>query len=289
MRSYSHRHICSALLVFCAGGLLLLSQRLALESFLGRLSHHAVSQWNAQSGGSGYRQILSSVRPLDTAPHSKTLGIADRIYVVSLPSRTDRREIMSDLERAMELEFTWHDATDFRTKDIQDILERLRWWRNEHRVNDSVPRADPSPYTFKWADDVNDVGPNLGISGADLWPGSVGKTLLPPLPPPPSPDNRPPTLEIFGEAGTQFGQGSIRPAQVSCWYSHYGVLRRIAEGDDEVAIVFEDDIDMEWDLELRLRRIWTGLPTDWDLLMIGKYILHAKYLLPLFTLLTISI
>lgn len=275
MRSYSQRHICSILLILCAAALLLLSQRLALESFLGRFSHHAISRWYTGPGASIYRQTLSTVRPYDTAPHSKTLGVADRIYVVSLPFRSDRREIMTGLERAMDLEFTWHDATDLHTKDIQDILERIRWWRNENRVNDSVPKADPSPFKFKWADDINELGPNLGLSGADLWPESAGK--LPPLPPPPSPDTRPPTLDTYGEAGNYFGDAPLRPAQISCWHSHYRALRRIAEGDDEVAIVFEDDIDMEWDLELRLRRMWPALPNDWDIVMLGELLLSQTF------------
>jgi Glycosyltransferase family 25 (LPS biosynthesis protein) len=270
MRSYSHRHICSGVLVICAGTLLLLSQRLASESFLGRLSSRTASQWYAVSNTSPFRQTLSTIRPFDTAPHSKTLGVADRLYVVSLPSRTDRREIMADLERAMDLEFTWHDATDYHTKDVEVILERIRWWRNENRVNDSEPKADPSSFVFQWADDVDVLGPNLGLSGADLWPESVGKSLLPPLPQVPIPDTRPPNLDSYGEAGNLFGYTPLRPAQISCWYSHYSLMRKIAEGDDEVAIVFEDDIDMEWDLERRLRRMWPALPADWDMVMIGE-------------------
>ncbi|KDN35879.1 hypothetical protein RSAG8_11241, partial [Rhizoctonia solani AG-8 WAC10335] len=61
----------------------------------------------------------------------------------------------------------------------------------------------------------------------------------------------------------------ISPAAVSCWYSHYQVLRSIADGPDEAAIVFEDDIDMEFDLEKRLREMWRALPVDWDVVMLG--------------------
>jgi GR25 family glycosyltransferase involved in LPS biosynthesis len=47
-------------------------------------------------------------------------------------------------------------------------------------------------------------------------------------------------------------------------------LRRIADGDDDVALIFEDDIDMEWDLEKRLRYLWKFLPDKaWDQVMIG--------------------
>ncbi|KAF8509519.1 hypothetical protein BU17DRAFT_24977, partial [Hysterangium stoloniferum] len=212
---------------------------------------------------------LGSIRPIDTVIHSKTLGVAGRLYVVNLAVRTDRREAMLNLARAMDLEFTWNNATDMHSKDIQDILERIRWWRNLNRVNETVPKADPSPFKFKWADDVLDGVSPIGHSGSDFWPSSFPLSPLKPLPLPPSPDTRPSVLDSYGENGDNFGRSPLRPAQIACWHSHYQVLRRIAEGDDEVAIVFEDDIDMEWDLEHRLRSMWGALPSDWDMVMLG--------------------
>jgi GR25 family glycosyltransferase involved in LPS biosynthesis len=47
------------------------------------------------------------------------------------------------------------------------------------------------------------------------------------------------------------------------------VLRKIADGADDVALIFEDDIDMEWDLERRLRYLWSFLPDNWDMVLIG--------------------
>ncbi|KAF8572856.1 hypothetical protein K439DRAFT_1377280 [Ramaria rubella] len=237
MRPVTPRHISLFVFLTGIGAILLFSQRLASTSFLSRL-HTPYSEQDV----SAYRQRLASIRPLDTAPHSKTLGVAGRIYVVSLASRTDRRQDMSAIERAMDLAFTWHDATDYHSPDVSNILERIRWWRNEHRVNDSVPKADPSPF---------------------------GDSALPPLPPIPTPDTRPLTLDAYGENGDNFGTQALRPAQISCWHSHYQVLRRIAEGEEEVAIVLEDDVDMEWDLEWRLRRMWGALPADWDVVMLG--------------------
>ncbi|KAF8587145.1 hypothetical protein K439DRAFT_1630994 [Ramaria rubella] len=274
MRPVTPRHV--SLFVFLAGigTILLFSQRIASTSFLSHLhtsysDADSLSQLYSEQDASAYRQRLASIRPLDTVPHSKTLGVAGRIYVVSLASRTDRRQDMSIIEQAMDLEFTWHDATDSHSSDVSDIIERIRWWRNEHRVNDSVPKADPSPFIFKWADDIAMSGADLGRAGADLWPGSAVDSALPPLPPIPTPDTRPPTLDAYGEIGDNFGTQALRPAQISCWHSHYQVLRRIAEGEDEVAIVLEDDVDMEWDLERRLRRMWGALPEDWDVVMLG--------------------
>jgi GR25 family glycosyltransferase involved in LPS biosynthesis len=64
---------------------------------------------------------------------------------------------------------------------------------------------------------------------------------------------------------------SFPAASAACWHSHFTLLRRIANGDDDVVIVFEDDIDMEWDLEKRLRYLWKFLPDqEWDQVMIGS-------------------
>lgn len=278
-RTYSVRHLVSAraavAVVLCASALLLVWQQLASGIDLQQLRFQRCPASKCpdvvESSESAYRQRLNVIRPLDTVPHSKTLGVADRLYVIHLPFRNDRYETMSKLERAMDLEFTWHNATDYHSKTIVDILERLRWWRNEHRVNKSEPMADPSPFKFEWADDINERSGPLGLSGADLWSDSFGKSPLPPLPPPPSPDHRPPNLDNKEEDGKTFGRLTILPAQVACWHSHYEVLRKIAEGDDEVAIIFEDDIDMEWDLERRLRGMWDSLPEDWDMVMLGAF------------------
>ncbi|KIJ32485.1 hypothetical protein M422DRAFT_213760 [Sphaerobolus stellatus SS14] len=216
-----------------------------------------------------YHDRLSQVRPLDTAPHSKTLGVAGKVYVVSLPKRTDRRGVMQEIADAMDIELTFHDATDMRGPEVRDIMERIRWWRNEHRVDSSMPKDDPTPFTFSWADDVNSDDSMLGLSGSDLWSSGLGESPLSPLPPAPTPDKRPPVLDTFGEKGNHFGRSPLRPAQIACWVSHYKLLRKIAEGPDDVAIILEDDVDIEWDLESRLRKVWSVLPNDWDMVLLG--------------------
>jgi len=50
---------------------------------------------------SEYRRLLSTINPTDRVPHSKTLGVASRIYVIGLSRREDRRASMEKLARAM--------------------------------------------------------------------------------------------------------------------------------------------------------------------------------------------
>jgi GR25 family glycosyltransferase involved in LPS biosynthesis len=47
-------------------------------------------------------------------------------------------------------------------------------------------------------------------------------------------------------------------------------MRGIADGPDDSVIVLEDDIDMEFDLEKRLRGMWPALPNNWDIVMLGS-------------------
>ncbi|KAJ7188764.1 hypothetical protein C8R46DRAFT_1205896 [Mycena filopes] len=207
-----------------------------------------------------YRQRLGTARPSDSLPHSKTLGVG-RIYAVSLPDRALQREEMDRLACALDIDLTWHNGTDYRDKNIPGILERVRWWRDTHM-------GIKHKFTFQWPDDVReDIGP-LEFKGADLWTEPLAAASgLPELAPPPDPDRRPPLHAIHGAAG--FLPDRIDAKLVADWKTHYDVLRKIAEGEDDVAIVFEDDIDVEWALESRLNRLLPAMPAEWDVLMLG--------------------
>ena len=69
---------------------------------------------------------------------------------------------------------------------------------------------------------------------------------------------------------------------VACWYSHLRLIFEAAQrtrnveigarpwdGKEGVAIVFEDDVDVEWDLRERLEKMWVDLPRDWDIVFLG--------------------
>lgn len=60
-------------------------------------------------------------------------------------------------------------------------------------------------------------------------------------------------------------------------------MRSIADGPDEAVVVLEDDIDMEFDLEKRLRGMWPALPKNWDIVMIGMLLLISRSPSPSFT------
>ncbi|QRV73780.1 glycosyltransferase family 25 protein [Ceratobasidium sp. AG-Ba] len=206
------------------------------------------------------------------APHPH-LGVASRIIVIGLARRTDRRAHMERVRRAMGLEFDWFDAIDTADPRVAEIHERVRLVRELSRVGveDVVPDLN-----FKWSEEVqrmlaDGVVPDepVGVEQADLWTAydDPRHALLPLLPPIPSPDTRKPLTHMSGFNITM--PIPITLGAVSCWYSHYQVMRAIADGPDETVIVLEDDIDMEFDLEKRLTDMWPALPKGWDIVMLG--------------------
>ena len=70
-------------------------------TFYASVHHGAQKALTSEDYSSKYRQMLSTIYPSDRVPHSKTLGIASRIYVIGLKRRKDRRAAMEKLARAM--------------------------------------------------------------------------------------------------------------------------------------------------------------------------------------------
>jgi len=218
-----------------------------------------------------FRQLLSTVNPLDRLPHSKTLGVAGSIFVIGLPHRQDRRTVIGNLEKAMDLKFTWHNATYQDAPVVTEILERIRKVREDSRKGHENEIAQPDSFPFTWPDDTTSysVLQPGDISGSEVWFLPPSSPLaLPPLPAPPVPDNRPHESVVMYDNNT-VEEWPLKRNEIACWHSHFEVLRRIADGDEDVAIILEDDIDMEWDLERRLRYVWQFLPEKWDQIWLG--------------------
>lgn len=247
---------------------------LVVLAFISLWQSSTLTEWqttlpsSSSSSPSSYRASLSALRPTgaELQKNQRTLGIASKIYVLNLAKRQDRRLGMEQLARAMDLDFTFFNGTDLSEQEgehnMRRILEHIRQWRSLHRVNKDAPNEDPENFEFTWAADVG-RGDALGnLRGAELW--TLDGLIAP------SPDTRPPVLDTYDENGKTWGGHPLKLAQLACWHSHYRLLRTIADGEDDVAIVFEDDIDMEWDLSYRLSAMWPALnDTNWDIVMLG--------------------
>lgn len=65
-------------------------------------------------------------------------------------------------------------------------------------------------------------------------------------------------------AGRQVNEGVI-----STWWGHTRAMKMSIEAGDKSALVLEDDVDVEWDLERMWSRIERKLPRDWDMTFLG--------------------
>ncbi|CAG8697988.1 10367_t:CDS:1 [Funneliformis mosseae] len=63
--------------------------------------------------------------------------------------------------------------------------------------------------------------------------------------------------------------GTLHRAAIACWLSHLKVYQTIVDNRLQNALIFEDDIDMEMDIEEQLRVITQHLPRYWEMLYIG--------------------
>lgn len=235
----------------------------------------------------GFQDIPSQASSAPVADDSPSPMFSD-VFVVSLPSRADRRADMERLRNAIPvLNFSYCDATPSDDRRISTIYEHVRHTREAYATSSS-----PSS-TFAWPDDVSAlVHSPLGHAGADLWTAaalaetSALSTSARPEKDTTNLDPRP-RAESLTCASKNYVSGppyhlALPPYQllthskIACWYSHVKVLRAIAERHEgestgrEVALILEDDIDVERDVHDRLRNVWDALPEEWDMLFLGE-------------------
>ncbi|EIM92044.1 uncharacterized protein STEHIDRAFT_46292 [Stereum hirsutum FP-91666 SS1] len=222
---------------------------------------------------------------------SNTLGIASRIYVLSLPRREDRRASMEYLRLALDLD--WRYVGAFGEDNA-----------SASSASAQNPSTVPLPdYRFSWPDDLDSLADSevpLSRSGSDDWSiySDAEVSHLHPTAPvsalsqPPlacatenlaiprnetSADDLPPYLQLT-------------PAKIACWHSHLEILRAVAASghDSGPAVVLEDDVDIEWDIGKRLNEVWSALPDDWDIVFLGHCWSDESQYLPLRTISTVS-
>lgn len=207
------------------------------------------------------------------------LGIAHtHVYVISLADRQDRREQMEFLRTIQDLTWTVIDAVPRNATLVSRILD----WVTLHRAESKKIGT----LGFRWPEEINALsilpGP-LRKSGSDTWAET-------------SPSSKPKSGKIqpstYSSLPCAIEDDSIptftndtpewmvlSPAKIACWHSHISAIRQFIERQDsyddrrgdDVAVILEDDIDMEKDISTRLSQVWTFLPAGWDIVFLGAY------------------
>lgn len=251
-------------------------------------------------------QQKSSCQQLSHPPvfFNNSLDVVSRIYVISLPRRTDRRRQMDRLREALHLNWTYRDACEANASVITTILRQVRVLRSQlmpqpRPGGDAPMRHDMIVSAFDWPHDLEDAICSQEIlqpSGAELWtrPSSHSLSDLDVLAEMADPyafnSARSPSKSVQVSAasdptplacasGNDVSAASLpnlplyrrlTPAKVACWYSHLQTIREIANGKDEAVLILEDDVDIERDVKKRLRALLDALPNDWDIVYLGK-------------------
>lgn len=220
------------------------------------------------------------------AVNEPLLGIASHIYLVSLPQRVDRRRQMEALRTNNNLGLVWTvvDALSPADPVVLRIFDWVLFQRSQF-THDSSSET-PQLSDFRWPSEINAMSLLRGpfpAAGSELWP-----TISPP--------NSSYNLSSI-QALTCATEDSTLPnysvdspdwrilsaPKIACWHSHVSAIQRfVVRNDtflDDVAIVLEDDINMEKDIVDRLTGLHPLLPVGWDILFLGTSDLPACLIL----------
>ncbi|KAJ8291802.1 hypothetical protein OF846_005048 [Rhodotorula toruloides] len=231
-----------------------------------------------------YRRHLEEFHAADNHDVRPNLGF-DHVYVVSLARRDDRRQIMSKLAAAHNLRLTFIDALPFESSVVGWIAERVAEVRRMKRgllgkglqlPQNSLGGQDidscwlipsvsvsPAPHLQLLIDPFY---PNL--EGFDLpsladerfggqdWAAhlnaKMAQSRLEDLKPSRSDVN---VTDIMLDPVEKFINRQTNEGTIACWHSHMQAVQTIIDNGDSRALILEDDVDFEWDLE----RTWAAI------------------------------
>jgi GR25 family glycosyltransferase involved in LPS biosynthesis len=188
---------------------------------------------------------------------------------------------MEYLQAYKEINWTVVDALDPSDIAIGHIFDRIV---SQRSPQPSRGHRDDFGSNFRWPADINAIATSteyLGASGSDLWTSTNTQ------------DSRHTTSSSISVsphpnitcATQDYSVPSFKPSlpdwmiltapKISCWYSHVSAVRkfinRVNTTPEDVAVFLEDDIDMEKDIEMRMRHVWPSLPHGWDMVFLGKH------------------
>ncbi|KAK4049223.1 hypothetical protein OIO90_005512 [Microbotryomycetes sp. JL221] len=252
-----------------------------------------------------YRQHLErTTSPQTQLIHSSTLTF-DKIYVLSLPWRTDRRQQMTKLAKALGLEVEFVDASSKEENFIKWIAERAVEVRRQRveimaeakgvsankigglTIGNDWLKPRPSNDTEFPEFPATKVTPDKDVSWVDVLEDAHSQNKLDLLVP--EDDQLNITTALWDQVERIDGR-QVNEGVISTFWGHTRAMKKVLENDDDSALILEDDVDVEWDLERLWSRIELKLPKDkrgdpnWDVTFLGhcwgRELLKPAYLHP---------
>jgi hypothetical protein len=112
----------------------------------------------------GLRDLaLYSSRYDQPVDRPKALGVVDKVYVVSLPRRHDRRQQVEQLSSALLFPFEYMDAVELGKDTVHSIFDHVLTQRSKMTRNET---------NFVWPADMDNLArlsSYLELEGSDLW------------------------------------------------------------------------------------------------------------------------
>lgn len=185
---------------------------------------------------------------------------------------------MEQLRYTLGLDLAYVNGTEADEDTVQRIMRHVAAFRTlegSHETNLSLPTA------FEWPQDVDGLVESdfpLDGQGSDLWHSDDTKFSDSPSHQPLTCASGNSTLEPYSPQTPPYRL--LTKERLACWHSHWRVIRLIADGQDDVSLVLEDDVDMELDIRQRLLGVWGSLPSTWDIVFLGRpfrCLLAAEY------------
>ena len=176
---------------------------------------------------------------------------------------------MEQLRYTLGLDFAYVNGTEADEDTVQRIMKHvsaLRTLEGFHGANFSLSTA------FEWPQDVDGFVESefpLDRQGSDLWLSDDTKFSDSPSHEALTCASGNSTLEPYSPQTPPYRL--LTKERLACWHSHWRVIRLIAGAQDDVSLVFEDDIDMELDIRQRLLGVWSSLPSTWDIVFLGRH------------------
>ena len=174
---------------------------------------------------------------------------------------------MEQLRYTFGLDFTYVNGTEGNEDTVRRIMRHVAAFRapkGSHETRLSLAAV------FGWPQDVDALVESespLDWKGSDLWHSDNTDF--------PDPPSHEPLTSAYGDFTLEPysprtpSHRLLTKERLACWHSHWRVIRSIADGQDDVSLVLEDDVDMELDIRQRLVGVWDSLPSTWDIVFLG--------------------
>lgn len=250
-----------------------------------------------------YRRQIQLATTTTQQPRARPRAAFDHVYVLSLPAREDRRADMQQLAQALAIDIDFVDAADKDEPFLQWIAERVAESRHLRRQVMAEARQ-VAPESIG--------GMSIGSDWVTPFPGNLSShksgddepARFPPYPTTENYGNRNWVSHLESLSASGGRHTSLRPSTstsssslnvtallwdpleplavrqvhqgvISTYWGQTRAIKRMLENGDEVALILEDDVDVEWDLiDGFWDRIETKLPRrgdeyDWDVTFLG--------------------